>query len=98
MTRLFLDRIDAHSADIGRLDARIEEAMAPFRPRPGPVDQHPGILHQMTAEVFVAETGGDMSVFPSAGHLASWAGVSPGSNVRTVRGGGFGESVAEVLG
>src|SRR5712675_1256500 len=31
MTRLFLDRIDAHSADIARLDARIEEAMAPFR-------------------------------------------------------------------
>jgi hypothetical protein len=31
MARLFLDRIDAHGADIGRLDARIEEAMAPFR-------------------------------------------------------------------
>ena len=31
MTRLFLDRIDSHSADIARLDARIEEAMQPFR-------------------------------------------------------------------
>ncbi|ARV80704.1 hypothetical protein MINTM008_08510 [Mycobacterium intracellulare] len=31
MSRLFLDRIDAHTADIGRLDERIEEAMAPFR-------------------------------------------------------------------
>jgi transposase len=30
--------------------------------------------------VFIAETGADMSVFPTAGHLASWAGVSPGSN------------------
>lgn len=30
MTRLFLDRIDAHSAHIARLETRIEEAMAPF--------------------------------------------------------------------
>ena len=78
MTRLFLDSIDSHSADIARLDARIEEAMQPFR-GPGPVDQHPG-LSRITAEVFVAETGADMSVFPTAGHLASWAGLSPGSN------------------
>ena len=41
--------------------------------------QHPGLL-QDVAEVFVAETGGDMTVFPTAGHLASWAGMSPGSN------------------
>jgi hypothetical protein len=32
------------------------------------------------AEVFIAETGADMSMFPTAGHLASWAGTSPGSN------------------
>jgi transposase len=30
--------------------------------------------------VFIAETGADMSVFPTDGHLASWAGTSPGSN------------------
>lgn len=32
MTRLFLDRIDAHTPDIDKLSARIDEAMAPFRP------------------------------------------------------------------
>jgi hypothetical protein len=79
MARLFLDRIDAHGADIGRLDARIEEAMAPFRLARELLTSIPGFSTK-TAEVFIAETGGDMGVFPSAGHLASWAGVSPGSN------------------
>jgi transposase len=79
MARLFLDRIDAHSADIGRLDARIEEAMAPFRLARELLMSIPGFSTK-TAEVFIAETGGDMNVSPSAGHLASWAGVSPGSN------------------
>ena len=79
MARLFLDRIDVHTADISRLDARIEEAMAPFRAARELLTSIPGFSTK-TAEVFIAETGGDMSVFPSAGHLASWAGVSPGSN------------------
>ena len=35
---------------------------------------------QILAEVFIAETGGDMTQFPTPGQLASWAGVSPGSN------------------
>jgi transposase len=79
MTRLFLDRIDAHSADIARLDARIETAMEPFAPARELLMSIPGIS-RITAEVFIAETGADMSVFPTAGHLASWCGLSPGSN------------------
>ena len=42
MTRLFLDRIDAHNADIARLDARFEAAMEPFRSAPGVADGHSG--------------------------------------------------------
>lgn len=79
MARLFLDRIDAHSAGIARLDERIEQAMAPFGPARDLLMSIPG-FSRIVAEVFIAETGGDMSVFPSAGHLASWAGLSPGSN------------------
>jgi transposase len=79
MVRLFLDRIDAHSADIARLDTRIEEAMAPFLPARDLLISIPG-FSRITAEVFIAEAGADMTVFPSAGHLASWAGLSPGSN------------------
>jgi transposase len=76
---LFLDRIDAHSADITRLDERIEAAMEPFRPARDLLISIPG-FSRIVAEVFIAETGADMSVFPSAGHLASWAGLAPGSN------------------
>src|SRR5262249_19866271 len=38
----------------------------------------PGI-DQRTAEVVVAEIGADMNVFPTAAHLASWAGLCPGN-------------------
>lgn len=79
MARLYLDRIDAHAADIARLDARIEEAIAPFRPVRELLMSIPG-WSQIVANVFIAETGADMSVFPTAAHLASWAGVVPGCN------------------
>jgi transposase len=77
MVRLYLDRIDAHSADIARLDARIEEAIAPFCCARELLMSIPGWSH-IVADVFIAETGADMSVFPTAEHLASWAGVVPG--------------------
>ena len=79
MVRLYLDRIDAHNADIARLDDRIEEAIAPFRFARELLMSIPG-WSAVVANVFIAETGADMSVFPTAGHLASWAGVVPGCN------------------
>ena len=79
MVRLYLDRIDAHQADIARLDARIEAMIEPFRPTRELLTSMPG-WSQVVADVFIAETGADMSVFPTAAHLASWAGVCPGSN------------------
>jgi transposase len=79
MVRLYLDRIDAHSADIARLDERIEEAIAPFRPARELLMSIPG-WSAVVANVFIAETGADMTVFPTAAHLASWAGVVPGCN------------------
>jgi transposase len=39
----------------------------------------PGVK-QRTAEILIAETGADMSAFPSAKHLASWAGMCPGND------------------
>ena len=43
------------------------------------LDTVPGV-DEVAAEVIIAEIGTDMSKFPSAEHLASWAGVSPGNN------------------
>ncbi len=79
MTELYLHRIDAHTADIDALSARIEEAIAPFRLARELLISIPGFSTTL-AEIFIAETGADMTVFPTAGHLASWAGTSPGSN------------------
>ena len=79
MTRLFLDRIDAHTRDIAALSERIDELMKPFLPARDLLESIPG-FSQIVAEVFIAETGGDMTQFPTPAQLASWAGVSPGSN------------------
>ncbi|MFD8652499.1 IS110 family RNA-guided transposase [Streptomyces mirabilis] len=77
LVRLHLDHYDQLTDSVGQLDARIEEAMAPFRPALDLLDTIPGI-NRAVAEVIIAETGGDMAQFASARHLASWAGVCPG--------------------
>ena len=53
--------------------------MAPFRAARDLMCTIPGISTNV-ADVIIAETGADMSRFPTAGHLASWAGTCPGSN------------------
>jgi transposase len=79
LCRMHLDRIDAISRDITTLSTRIEQVMAPFRDQLTRLDGIPGISLRV-AEVIIAETGGDMSRVPTAGHLASWAGVCPGNH------------------
>ncbi|MDQ6739872.1 MAG: IS110 family transposase [Actinomycetota bacterium] len=79
MTQLLLDRIDANTKDLERVDARLEELMVPFQGTRELLMSIPGISNRI-ADVIIAETGADMSVFPTAGHLASWAGTAPGAN------------------
>ncbi len=74
-----LAAIDQMTGTIARIDARIEAAMAPFQHLRDALTTIPGVSEKV-ADVIIAETGGDMTVFPTAGHLASWAGVCPGSN------------------
>ena len=63
-----------------QLEQRIAATLVPFVPphTTQRLDQIPGV-NQKTIDVVVAEIGVDMSHFPSAGHLSSWAGVCPGN-------------------
>ncbi len=70
---------DHLSARIGGLDVLVAEAAAPFRPVIARLVTIPGI-GQRTAEVIVAETGGDMARFASPARLAARAGLAPGDN------------------
>ncbi len=79
LARVHLDLIDQHSKALAELDARIEVMIEPFRSARDLLVSIPGIS-VIVADVVIAETGGDMSRFPTAGHLASWAGTCPGSN------------------
>jgi transposase len=74
-----LAHIDYLDETIATLSARIEEVVAPFSEQVEGLDTIPGV-DRRTAEVIIAEIGVDMAQFPSAGHLASWAGVCPGNN------------------
>lgn len=79
LARLHLDLIDQHTTAIDELTARIEVVIEPFRGARDLIVTIPGISTGV-ADVIIAETGADMSRFPSAGHLASWAGTCPGNN------------------
>lgn len=72
-----LSRVDQLSADIGELDERITEQIAPFSQAVARLTEIPGIS-DTTARILIAEVGVDMSRFPTPGHLASWAKFAPG--------------------
>lgn len=73
-----LAHIDFLDERIQRVSQEIHERMRPFEPLIALLDTIPGV-DRWTAEVLLAEIGFDMSRFPSADHLASWAGMCPGN-------------------
>jgi transposase len=74
-----LAHLDYLDEAIERLSNQVARVVAPFSPLLALLITIPGVS-QRTAEVILAEIGTDMGQFPSAGHLASWAGVCPGNN------------------
>jgi transposase len=74
-----LAHIDALDETIERVSTEVETRTRPFAETIVLLDTIPGVA-QRTAEVLVAEIGTDMTRFPTADHLASWAGLAPGNN------------------
>jgi len=72
-----LAKIDFLDETVTRITAELDERLAPFAPMLANLDTMPGV-NRATAVSIIAETGGDMTRFPTAGHLCSWAGMCPG--------------------
>jgi transposase len=76
LLRLHLEQIDALARAIAEIDAELGAGLAPFRTAVERLTGIPGV-GELAAAVIVSEIGVDMSRFPRAGHLISWAGLCP---------------------
>jgi len=72
-------KLDFLDETLDRLTAEIDRRVAPFEPMLAALDTIPGV-DRIGAISIVAETGGDMTRFPSEGHLCSWGAMCPGQN------------------
>lgn len=74
-----LDHIDDMTSRIATMDTILHGEMEKYEDAIAALDAIPGIGPQ-AAQTILAEIGIDMSRFPTASYLASWAGISPGNN------------------
>lgn len=79
LLRLQLQHVDFLDRQIEELSREIGEWMLPFEESLRRIETIPGVGRR-TAEMLLAEIGPNVSRFPSAAHLASWAGMCPGNN------------------
>ena len=79
LIKLHLDQIDALTAAIARIDKEVSANVEPFRAAIELLSAIPG-FSPLAAQVVVSEIGLDMSRFPSAKQLISWAGLCPGND------------------
>lgn len=79
LVRLHLQVIDQLAAAVAELTEQIETVIAPLRPVVTLLKSVPGISDRVAVTI-IAEGGADMTRFPTAAHLASWAGVCPGNH------------------
>jgi transposase len=74
--QMMLDNIDHYTAQIAVLDEKIAALCEPYQRQIAQLDAIPG-FGVTTAQDLIAEIGTDMTVFPTAGHLCSWARIAP---------------------
>ena len=80
MLRIVLDHLAHLETAIASLDVEIERVIGPFSSARDRLDTITGV-GKRAAECIIAEIGTDMTRFPTAAHLASWAGMCPGNNI-----------------
>src|SRR6266487_29368 len=73
------ERVDFLDATIAALTEQIDARTEPFQAAKQLLSSVPG-FDRLVIDTVIAETGADMSRFPSPGHLAKWAGVCPGNH------------------
>lgn len=76
LARAIMDRLSRVEASLAELEAVIAVECEPWAHEIELLMTIPGVGAKV-AQVFIAETGGDMSKFPTAAHLASWVGLAP---------------------
>lgn len=79
LARLHLDHIDHLNDMVGKLDTQIGVVIGPFAAQHQRLTSIPGIGDR-AAQTIISEIGVDMTRFPTAEHLASWAGLCPGNH------------------
>jgi transposase len=76
LLKLHIEQIDALENAIASIDAEVGSNLEPFREAVERLSGIPGVS-ELSARIIVSEIGLDMSRFPTAAHLISWAGLCP---------------------
>ncbi len=74
-----IEHINDMAERIEKLNKMVDKYMEKYEKNIKKLEKIPGI-GKMSAQIILAEIGQDMKQFPTAGHLASWAGICPGNN------------------